>query len=81
MLSDPLSKELLANDAVEKIAHLAAKINHLNSKQSDGFIRELHGHRLDLRGLPLLIGKECRTSKRDTEVSAGRSARQVSIGW
>jgi hypothetical protein len=39
-----------------------AKINYLNKKNPDGFMESLLMRRDDLRGLPLQMGNDCRTS-------------------
>jgi hypothetical protein len=43
------------------IAHQIAKINHLNSRKTDGFVEALRGQRPDLTGLPFAMGDACRT--------------------
>ena len=48
-------------DAMRKIAHQIAKINHLNHKNADGFMEALRGERPDLSGLPFAMGDACRT--------------------
>src|SRR5262249_47279283 len=48
-------------EATKRIAHQMAKINHLNDKQTDGFIEALRGERPDLHGLPFAMGDACRT--------------------
>jgi len=48
-------------EAMKKIAHQIAKINHLNTKKTDGFIEALRNDRLDLHGLPFAMGDACRT--------------------
>lgn len=61
-LGEPVSKK--SKDAMEEIAHLYAKINHLNHRDPkipDGFLEALLAHRGDLRGVPFLMGKECRS--------------------
>ena len=57
---EPVSKKLDKIKAMEATAHLMAKINHLNAKKTDGFMEALIAHRSDLRGLPFLMGDECR---------------------
>jgi hypothetical protein len=53
----------LVRDAETKknTAHMLAKINHLNSKKTDGFLEALRDDRQDLRGLPFAMGDACRT--------------------
>jgi hypothetical protein len=58
---DPVSKSLDKNKALEATAHILAKANHLNAKKTDGFMLAMLEHRADLRGLPFLMGDECRT--------------------
>jgi hypothetical protein len=55
-------QEPLANapDALRATAHTLAKINHLNRKETDGFLKVLLGRRPDLAGLPLKMGDDCR---------------------
>src|SRR5262249_20149175 len=43
-------------------AHAIAKINHLNKKESDGFMKALLGERADLAGLPIAMGEKCRVT-------------------
>jgi hypothetical protein len=61
-LHDPLDKILTAAQAREQIANLTARINLLDKKKTDGFILALVEHRADLRGLPFLLGQDCRQS-------------------
>jgi hypothetical protein len=49
------------NEALRRIAHQMAKINHLNGKKTDGFIEALRSERPDLTGLPFAMGDACRT--------------------
>ena len=60
-LAQPMSKELPKTKAMEEIAHAIAKVNHLNRKKTDGFLLAMLDQRADLRGLPFLMGDECRT--------------------
>jgi hypothetical protein len=60
-IGEPLSKELPKQDAMEATAHAIAKINHLNAKKTDGFLLAMLDKRTDLRGMPFLMGDECRT--------------------
>ncbi len=59
--ADPIAKDLDKMKAMEKTAHILAKVNHLNRKKTDGFMLALLEQRGDLRGLPFLMGEECRT--------------------
>ena len=49
------------DDTEEKMAHIVAKINRMNQQTSDGFLKALVTDRPDLRGLPFLMGQDCRT--------------------
>jgi hypothetical protein len=49
--------------ATEKVAHLLAKINHLNQKGQDHFPKLLLETRPDLVGLPFVMGDACRQGK------------------
>src|SRR5262245_21323478 len=59
--AQPLAKDLDFLKAQEAIAHQMAKINHLNAKNDDGFMKAYLAKRADLRGLPFVMGKDCRT--------------------
>ena len=67
---EPLSKELPKQDAMEATAHAIAKINHLNLKKTDGFMLAMLDERTDLRGMPVLMGEECRTREDQARVFA-----------
>jgi hypothetical protein len=54
-------------DTEEATAHIIAKINHLNAKEPDGFLKALLANRSDLRGLPFVMGDKCRTETRQAE--------------
>jgi hypothetical protein len=58
----PLAKELPSQESLKRTAHTIAKINHLNGKQTDGFLEALRGQRTDLAGLPFAMGDACRTT-------------------
>lgn len=60
-LAAPVLKSLTKQQATQAIAGMMAKMNHLNAKQTDGFMIALNERRADLRGLPFLMGDECRT--------------------
>jgi hypothetical protein len=49
--------------AMQHIAHTLAKINQLNQKETDHFVKLLVENRPDLAGLPFILGDECRMSK------------------
>ncbi|HWY85877.1 MAG TPA: HEAT repeat domain-containing protein, partial [Gemmataceae bacterium] len=55
---EPLAK---TPEALKLTAHTMAKINHLNRKQNDGFMKALLEGRADLAGLPMAMGDACRT--------------------
>jgi hypothetical protein len=55
-------EKLTPDKHLEAIAHQLAKINHLNAKQTDAFMAALLENRDDLRGLPFVMGDECRTA-------------------
>lgn len=54
----------ITNDGklTEQTAHQLAKINHLNAKKTDEFMRALIASRPDLTGLPFIMGDDCRTA-------------------
>jgi hypothetical protein len=54
-------KKLTRAQAVHWIAYQAAKINLLNGREEDGFIKALRSDRPDLAGLPFALGDACRT--------------------
>jgi hypothetical protein len=58
---EPLAKDLPNPEAMQRTAHQIAKINHLNARNTDGFLEALLGERLDLQGLPFAMGDACRT--------------------
>jgi len=60
-IGEPLSKTLIKEKALEATAQMLAKVNQLNRKKTDGFMLALIEQRPDLRGLPYLMGEECRT--------------------
>jgi hypothetical protein len=55
------SQNAVSEEALKRIAHQMAKINHLNDKDTDGFIEALRKERPDLIGLPFAMGDACRT--------------------
>ena len=83
---EPLSKDLTKIQAMEKTAHVMAKINHLNGKKRDGFMLAMLEQRSDLRGLPFLMGDECRTRENQAKIFAelanaiGRLSRPEALG-
>jgi hypothetical protein len=48
---------------MKEIAHLIARINHLNETGTDHFVKMLRQERPDLAGLPFVMGDACRQSK------------------
>jgi hypothetical protein len=54
-------------DTEETMAHVMAKMNHLNLTKTDGFMKALIAERPDLRGLPFRMGKDCRTDEKDAK--------------
>ncbi len=72
---DPIAKDLKKMEALEKTAHILAKVNHLNRQKSDGFMLALLEQRDDLRGLPFLMGEECRT--REEQAKAFREMADI----
>lgn len=66
----PMPKGTSKHEAMEAIAHTIAKINHLNAKKHDGFILAMIENREDLRGLPFLMGDDCRSSEKQIQVFA-----------
>jgi hypothetical protein len=57
----PLDKKLPSPEGLKQTAHTIAKINHLNEKKTDGFLDALRHDRIDLTGLPFVMGDACRT--------------------
>jgi hypothetical protein len=58
----PPGKNGNTTETARQIAHQIAKINHLNQKQTDGFLEALRDRRADLRGLAFAMGDACRTT-------------------
>jgi hypothetical protein len=58
----PLDKKQPNEESLKQTAHTMAKINHLNDKNPDGFLKALRGDRVDLAGLPFAMGETCRTT-------------------
>jgi len=56
----PPAKRLASEEAHKQTAHIIAKVNHLNSKNTDAFMDALRGARPDLAGLPFAMGDDCR---------------------
>jgi hypothetical protein len=49
---------------------MTAKINHLNRKKTDRFMEALIEHRLDLAGLPFVMGDDCRLKQERSQAFA-----------
>lgn len=60
---DVLETRKLSHGRMEEAAHVIVKINHLNLKGTDHFLKVLLEHRPDLAGLPFVMGDACRQSK------------------
>jgi hypothetical protein len=56
-----------ADQEAKRIANHLAKIHHLNSKQTDGFLIALQKRREDLAGLPFMMGDACRSNSERME--------------
>ena len=67
---EPIAKDLSKFDAMQGTAHVMAKINHLNGKKRDGFMLALIDKRDDLRGLPFLMGDDCKTREEQARIFA-----------
>jgi hypothetical protein len=68
MFGEPISQD--EKDTEKATAFIVAKINHLNAKEPDGFMKALLANRGDLRGLPFLMGKACRTETKSAQLFA-----------
>jgi hypothetical protein len=64
----PISHQ--SKNAKSQTAHILAKINHLNGKATDGFMTALLRERADLRGMPFLLGTDCRADKKQAQLFA-----------
>jgi hypothetical protein len=53
-------KDLPAEKVLEQTALTVARINHVNKKDKDAFIKALRDQRHDLAGLPFAMGDACR---------------------
>jgi hypothetical protein len=47
-------------EAFEYVSHLVEKINQVNTTRTDAFVETMTRQRLDVRGLPFVMGDECR---------------------
>jgi hypothetical protein len=59
---EPWARDLPRDKALMRTAHTIAKINHLNAKEDEGFLKALLRERADLNGLSLAMGDACRTT-------------------
>jgi hypothetical protein len=57
-------------DTEHAMANVMAKISHLNRDDPDGFLKALLASRADLRGLPFLMGKDCRMDAKQAQLFA-----------
>jgi hypothetical protein len=72
---EPIAKTQTKTQAIKETAHAIAKVNHLNQQKIDGFMEALIAHRADLRGLPFLMGQECRTCEEQARIFAAIAQR------
>jgi hypothetical protein len=56
-----LPKDLPADKVLEQTALTIARVNHVNKKERDAFIKALREQRTDLAGLHFAMGDACRT--------------------
>jgi hypothetical protein len=63
-----IGEPVAGKDTEQATAHVLAKINHLNQQDPDGFLKALAANRADLRGLPYLLGKDCRTEVKQAQL-------------
>lgn len=59
-LEDTTVKAQTKGRAMSEIGMATSKINFLNKKKKDGFLLDLLANRLDLQGLPFLLGNDCK---------------------
>ena len=59
---EPWGRDLPKDKALMQTAHAIAKINHLNAKEDEGFLKALLRDRADLNGLSFAMGDACRTT-------------------
>jgi hypothetical protein len=67
---EPLARTLSKDKAMEATAHMLANINHVNQAKTDGFLLALLDARADLRGMPFLMGENCRTREDQAKIFA-----------
>lgn len=58
-LEDPAGP-LKADEAFEYVSHLIEKINHVNTGKKDAFVEGLIRERPDMKGMPFVMGDDCR---------------------
>jgi hypothetical protein len=68
MMSEPMDKKRPTPEAMQEIAHTIAKINHLNQAKTDGFMKAMIAQHTDMRGMPFLMDKECRTCEEQAKM-------------
>lgn len=59
-LDATLPRNAVGNQAGQHVATLIGRIKEGNSKRTDGFLQDLLGQRLDLKGMPFAMGDACR---------------------
>jgi hypothetical protein len=74
-----LMKPKTPADPMRDAAHMIARINHLNTRERDGFMKTLVADRPDLAGLPLTMGDSCRTTGERSKylTTAARTVRAI----
>jgi hypothetical protein len=65
---EPIAKTLTKEKAMEATAHQLAKANHLNQGKTDGFMLAFIDRRAEFRGMPFLMGDECRTREEQAKM-------------
>jgi hypothetical protein len=60
---EPISRGVSVDKAREQTAQMLAKINFVNQKERDGFLKTLVSKRADLNGLPFAMGEACRQTQ------------------
>lgn len=62
IFGEPLSRQLTPQQSTEQMAQRLEKVNFLNGKERDGFLKALIRERTELQGLPFRMGDDCRAS-------------------
>ena len=70
----PVFEDQIKRAAQPQWVDAMATINLFNLKARDGFVRAMQAQRTDLRGLPFLLGDECRT-----EVEQAKLFRNIAV--